>query len=72
GSTLLEQMSLHGVRHAPGSLEANDFFLANDQRHGALGSFVRADEHDLSTLGDHPLRSHGGLSEQQLPLLLSR
>ncbi|CAK7221431.1 hypothetical protein SEUCBS140593_004566 [Sporothrix eucalyptigena] len=30
-----------------------------------------ATEHDLSTLGDHRLRSHGGLSEQDVPLLMS-
>jgi phosphonoacetate hydrolase len=34
-----------------------------------LGS--RADEHDLTTVGDHPLRSHGGFSEQAVPFLLS-
>ncbi len=34
-----------------------------------LGS--RQDEHDLSTVGDHPLRSHGGLSEQRVPFFLS-
>ena len=28
-------------------------------------------EHDLSGLGDTPLRSHGGLSEQQVPFILS-
>ena len=31
----------------------------------------RREEHDLSQLGGHRLRSHGGLSEQQIPLLLS-
>jgi len=34
-----------------------------------LGS--RKDEHDLSTVGDHPLRSHGGVSEQRVPFFLS-
>ncbi len=28
-------------------------------------------EHDLSTIGDRPLRSHGGYSEQPIPFLLS-
>lgn len=32
----------------------------------------RQDEHDLSQLGDHRLRSHGGISEQEVPLLLSQ
>lgn len=31
----------------------------------------RKDEHDLSNLGEHRLRSHGGLSEQDIPLILS-
>ena len=31
----------------------------------------RREEHDLSQLGGHRLRSHGGLSEQQVPLLRS-
>lgn len=31
----------------------------------------RREEHDLSQLGGHRLRSHGGLSEQQIPLLRS-
>jgi len=35
----------------------------------ALGA--RADEHDLSQLGGHRLRSHGGLSEQGVPLIRS-
>jgi len=30
-----------------------------------------ATEHDLSTVGDRPLRSHGGYSEQPVPFLLS-
>ncbi|WP_223590573.1 phosphonoacetate hydrolase [Pseudomonas sp. A-R-19] len=34
-----------------------------------LGS--RASEHDLSTVGDRPLRSHGGYSEQSVPFMLS-
>lgn len=30
-----------------------------------------AGEHDLSTIAGHRLRSHGGLSEQEIPLILS-
>jgi phosphonoacetate hydrolase len=29
-------------------------------------------KHDLSKVRDHPLRSHGGLSEQDIPVLLSK
>ncbi|KAK3672051.1 hypothetical protein LTR78_008021 [Recurvomyces mirabilis] len=32
----------------------------------------RKEEHDLSNLEGHNLRSHGGLSEQAIPLLMSR
>jgi hypothetical protein len=32
----------------------------------------RKEEHDLSNLGEHRLRSHGGLSEEDIPLVLSR
>ena len=32
---------------------------------------ARKEEHDLAGLGKHKLRSHGGLSEQQIPLLRS-
>lgn len=32
---------------------------------------ARAEEHDLAGLGGHRLRSHGGLSEQRVPLLMS-
>lgn len=32
----------------------------------------RESEHDLSKVKDHPLRSHGGLSEQEVPLIMSR
>lgn len=38
-------------------------------KNAVIGS--RKDEHDLSNLGGHRLRSHGGLSEQDIPLILS-
>jgi phosphonoacetate hydrolase len=31
-----------------------------------------AANHDLSKLKDHPLRSHGGLSEQEIPVIMSK
>jgi phosphonoacetate hydrolase len=40
------------------------------RKNAVIGS--RAEEHDLANLGDHRLRSHGGLSEQGVPLLMSR
>lgn len=39
------------------------------EKGAALGA--RADEHDLSLLRGHRLRSHGGLSEQEIPILRS-
>jgi phosphonoacetate hydrolase len=33
---------------------------------------ARRQDHDLSALGDHRLRSHGGLGEQRVPFVLSR
>lgn len=38
-------------------------------RNAVIGS--RGDEHDLSMMADHRLRSHGGLSEQKIPVLKS-
>ena len=46
-----------------------DFAVFSD-RGTALGA--RRQDHDLSALGNHPLRSHGGLGEQRVPFLLSR
>ncbi len=43
--------------------------VAVSERHAVIGT--SAARHDLSGL-DAPLRSHGGLSEQRVPLLLSR
>ena len=46
-----------------------DFAVFSD-RATVLGA--RRQDHDLSALGDHPLRSHGGLGEQRVPFLISR
>lgn len=46
-----------------------DFAVFSD-RGTALGA--RRQDHDLSALGNHRLRSHGGLGEQRVPFLLSR
>lgn len=40
------------------------------KKNAVIGS--RKEEHDMSNLTDHRLRSHGGLSEQNIPLLMSR
>lgn len=46
-----------------------DFTIFTD-RATAVGA--RRQDHDLSALGNHPLRSHGGLGEQRVPFILSR
>lgn len=46
-----------------------DFAVFTD-RGTAVGA--RREDHDLSALGDHRLRSHGGLGEQRVPFVLSR
>lgn len=45
-------------------------FVAIGDTFTAIGS--RPDEHDLSGLNGHRLRSHGGLSEQPVPFMISR
>lgn len=44
-------------------------FLVVSRHDYVVGSCVA--EHDLSNLGKHPLRSHGGFSEQPVPFLVS-
>jgi phosphonoacetate hydrolase len=46
-----------------------DFAVFSD-RHAVVGA--RRQDHDLSQLAGHRLRSHGGLGEQKVPFLLSR
>jgi phosphonoacetate hydrolase len=46
-----------------------DFAVFSD-RHTVVGA--RRQDHDLSQLAGHRLRSHGGLGEQEVPFLLSR
>ena len=50
-------------------LEREGDLVVISKKSAAVGS--RQDEHDLSQLGDHRLRSHGGLSEQGVPLIRS-
>ena len=38
--------------------------------HAVVGS--KPSDHDLSNVQDHPLRSHGGLSEQDIPVIMSK
>jgi len=46
-----------------------DFAVFSDRR-TVVGA--RREDHDLSQLAGHRLRSHGGLGEQKVPFLLSR
>ncbi|KAJ9144627.1 Phosphonoacetate hydrolase [Pleurostoma richardsiae] len=50
-------------------LDREGDFVVVAKADAVIGS--RAEEHDLGSLGGHRLRSHGGLSEQKVPLLLS-
>ncbi|KAJ5106413.1 hypothetical protein N7456_003088 [Penicillium angulare] len=71
--------NLPQVELAVNGKEACDLFGMPLDREGDIvviskKNFVigsRRDEHDLSQLGGHRLRSHGGLSEQEIPLLKS-
>src|SRR5262245_3194353 len=47
-----------------------EFGRVDADTHIAIGS--RPDEHDLTGLAGHRLRSHGGLSEQPVPFMVSR
>ena len=51
-------------------LEREGDFIAIGDTFTAIGS--RPDEHDLSGLNGHRLRSHGGLSEQPVPFMVSK
>lgn len=51
-------------------LDREGDFVVVAKKNAVIGG--RGEEHDLSNLGDHGLRSHGGLSEREIPLLLSR
>ncbi|KAF2122481.1 phosphonoacetate hydrolase [Lophiotrema nucula] len=44
-------------------------FIVVSKENSVVGS--KESEHDLSTLGGHKLRSHGGFSEQKIPLIMS-
>lgn len=46
-----------------------DFAIFTD-RATVIGA--RREDHDLSALGDHRLRSHGGIGEQRVPFIVSR
>jgi phosphonoacetate hydrolase len=51
-------------------IEREGDFIAIGDTYTAIGS--RPEEHDLSGLNGRKLRSHGGLSEQPVPFMLSR
>jgi phosphonoacetate hydrolase len=50
-------------------LDREGDFVVIAKKNAVIGS--RKEEHDMSTVMDHRLRSHGGLSEQSVPLLRS-
>lgn len=50
-------------------LEREGDLVVISKQHAVIGS--RRDEHDLTGIADHRLRSHGGESEQEVPLLMS-
>ncbi|KAK5193353.1 hypothetical protein LTR96_005167 [Exophiala xenobiotica] len=50
-------------------LDREGDFVVISQKNAVIGS--RQEEHDLANLKGHRLRSHGGLSEQEIPLLRS-
>jgi phosphonoacetate hydrolase len=51
-------------------LDREGDFAAFSDRHTVVGA--RREDHNLSQLAGHRLRSHGGLGEQKVPFLLSR
>jgi phosphonoacetate hydrolase len=51
-------------------LEREGDFIVISKSDAVVGS--RTEEHDLSNLGAHSLRTHGGLSEEHIPLIMSR
>ncbi len=51
-------------------LDREGDFAAFSDRNTVVGA--RREDHDLSQLAGHRLRSHGGLREQRVPFLLSR
>jgi phosphonoacetate hydrolase len=51
-------------------LDREGDFIVISKKNAVIGGCEK--EHDLSNISDHRLRSHGGLSEQEVPLLLSK
>jgi phosphonoacetate hydrolase len=51
-------------------LDREGDFAVFSNRNTVVGA--RREDHDLSQLAGHRLRSHGGLGEQKVPFLLSR
>ncbi|CAG9950459.1 unnamed protein product [Clonostachys rosea f. rosea IK726] len=59
-------LSVCTARH---QLTGEGDFVAISSKNAVIGA--KAKEHDLTVLKGHRLRSHGGLSEQKVPLLMS-
>ena len=72
--------SLPGVQLALGRKEVCEQFKLPFDREGDFAVFskrdtvvgARKEDHDLSQLNNHHLRSHGGLGEQTVPFMFSR
>ncbi|KAL1884435.1 hypothetical protein Plec18167_002023 [Paecilomyces lecythidis] len=72
--------SLPHVETALSGKEAAETFEMPLDREGDIVVISKGDavigssrsKHDLSKIGDHPLRSHGGLSERAVPLVVSK
>ncbi|PSN69593.1 Phosphonoacetate hydrolase [Corynespora cassiicola Philippines] len=65
---VLDGESAAGRYDMPKDREGDIVVIA--KKNAVVGSCEK--EHDLSNIRDHNLRSHGGLSEQEVPLLLSK
>ena len=65
---VLDQATVCERYQLPPDREGN--FAMFSDRATVIGA--RRQDHDLSALGDHRLRSHGGLGEQLVPFILSR
>jgi phosphonoacetate hydrolase len=65
---VLDKATVCGRFQLPPDREG-DFAIFTD-RATVVGA--RREDHDLSALGEHRLRSHGGIGEQRVPFILSR
>ncbi|KAL2209427.1 Phosphonoacetate hydrolase [Sarocladium strictum] len=60
---------IEAVKRCETPMDVEGDFAVASKANAVVGS--KASEHDLSNLEGHRLRSHGGFSEQEVPLLMS-